>query len=158
MAKRGRPKHEPTPELRAKVEAWASVLISHERIARLVGISENTLRRHYKAELETGDIQAEVGVKSALFHAVTKQEGWAVLFLCKARYGMSEKQRVPVEGIPDTQPNEELEAEFRKIVDAEVEARLRTHAARTDGDGGDAQAGHDADATASGGGGASTTV
>lgn len=130
---RGRPKHEPTDELRAKVEAWAAVLVPRERIARMVGISENSLRKHYAPELERGDLQAEFETKSALFKAIQAAQGWAVIFTCKARYGMSERGPGGKQGSdmvdPASTSDAELQAEFERIVNAEVEARINAKSA-----------------------------
>ena len=45
-------KHEPTAETRAKVNALASVGTPQDQIALVIGISKNTLIKHYRKELD----------------------------------------------------------------------------------------------------------
>lgn len=49
---RGRPKHEPTTELRARVAELVRLAADVTTIAGKIGISEKTLRLHYSDELE----------------------------------------------------------------------------------------------------------
>ena len=51
LRKRGRPPHEPTPDLRARVAHLTSEGSTVAVIAKQVGISEPTLRAHYEREL-----------------------------------------------------------------------------------------------------------
>jgi hypothetical protein len=50
----GRPEHEATESNRQKVRLWALADWSEDRMARQLGISRNTLRKHYAPELEFG--------------------------------------------------------------------------------------------------------
>ena len=49
----GRPAHVPTEALRKQVEAMASYGVPHEDIAKVVGISDVTLKKHYDETLAT---------------------------------------------------------------------------------------------------------
>ena len=53
---RGRPAHQPTEATRREVRG-AAAFIPHEAIAALVGISNKTLLKHYREELDLGDAQ-----------------------------------------------------------------------------------------------------
>src|SRR5260221_6860681 len=69
MATRGRPAFQPTDEQRKNVEVMVSLGITEERICCLVRdgrdnqICRNSLRKHFKKELETGatKLNAKVG-------------------------------------------------------------------------------------------------
>lgn len=50
----GRPEFEPTYQQRNDVRLWAADDWAEERMARQLGISRNTLRKHFAAELEHG--------------------------------------------------------------------------------------------------------
>jgi hypothetical protein len=52
--KRGKPEHEPTKEDRDTVSLMVAGGIAQDDIARVRGLSEKTLRKHYKKELLTG--------------------------------------------------------------------------------------------------------
>jgi len=48
----GRPPHEPTDDTRAEVRKLASCGATQGLVARVLGISEPTLRKHYREELD----------------------------------------------------------------------------------------------------------
>jgi DNA-binding CsgD family transcriptional regulator len=54
LAAPGRPEHEVTRRNQEKVKLWALHDWSEDRMARQLGISRNTLRKHYASELEFG--------------------------------------------------------------------------------------------------------
>ena len=68
MAMRGRPAFQPTNEQRKNVEVMASLGIPEEKICLVVRnrsdkpISRNSLRKHFKKELETGATQLNARV------------------------------------------------------------------------------------------------
>jgi hypothetical protein len=66
---RGQPPHAPTPSQRQTAQVMRADGDSLPIIARTIGISEKTLRRHYKTELEDGHAQ----VVAAIGAAVVKQ-------------------------------------------------------------------------------------
>ena len=51
---RGRPPHAPTAASRRRVAVAAGGGMHHEDIATALGISDDTLRKHYAAELSAG--------------------------------------------------------------------------------------------------------
>ena len=68
MARRS---HKPDPFHRRQVEAMAGYGVPELAIARVVGIDPKTLRRHYREELDTGQIKATAKVAESLFRKAT---------------------------------------------------------------------------------------
>jgi hypothetical protein len=69
--KGGRPPHQPTEAHRKEVKALASYGVPHEEIGRVIGISDRTLREHYRDELDLGTIKANAMVAQSLFKKAT---------------------------------------------------------------------------------------
>lgn len=63
----GRPEHVPTERNKGTVEAMSGLGLPHRDIAEKIGISAPTLRKHYRSELLTGDInfKAKIAQTSA---------------------------------------------------------------------------------------------
>jgi hypothetical protein len=82
---------EPTKEDRRLVESMAAYGVVQDDIARVIGVSLATLRRHFREELATGAIRANVRVANNLFRiacgngreAVTAAIFW---MKCRARW------------------------------------------------------------------------
>lgn len=70
---RGRPAHVPTPALRRKVSVAAGGGMRHLDIAIALGISRETLEKHYQAELSGGATLRRLEVLAALHTAATKK-------------------------------------------------------------------------------------
>jgi len=90
----GRPPHEPNDKDRRQVESMASYGISVAEIARVVQLSEATLRRHYAHELDTGHIKANALVAQSLFQKATGNGPGSVIaaiFWLKARAGWRDR-------------------------------------------------------------------
>jgi len=92
--------HEPTDTTRAIVRELAGFGIAQDRIAQRIEIDGNTLRKHYRKELDTGMIEANLEVAKALFAHATGGNVAACIFWMKTRCGWSEKS-------PQTEPAEE---------------------------------------------------
>jgi hypothetical protein len=61
----GRPPHRPTPELRQIVTSMAAAALTHEQIARMLGLrSVTTLEKYYRNELDRGTIRVHAAVGS----------------------------------------------------------------------------------------------
>ena len=86
----GRPEYKPTAKDRAYVDALASYGVSEEDIARVVGVSRNTLRKHYVHQLETGAIKANAQVARFLFVAAKRGSVPAMMFWLKCRSGWAD--------------------------------------------------------------------
>ena len=67
----GRPSFQPTPSQRQMVEAMAGCGIPETDIATVVGIAAKTLRKYFRAELDTGHIKANAKVAGNLYRIAT---------------------------------------------------------------------------------------
>lgn len=67
-----RPSHKPTSALRRKVSIAAGGGWSHEEIALALGVSRNTLEKHYAAELTTVAFQRRLEAIEGLHKAAKK--------------------------------------------------------------------------------------
>jgi len=130
----GRRAHKPDPFHRRQVEAMAGYGVPEISIARVVGIDAKTLRKHYRDELDTGQIKATAKVAESLFRKATSdgsQSVTAAIFWLKTRGGWRE-----------TPQNHEVELGVKNlsdISDAELE-RLIATLATTIADGNDSPA------------------
>lgn len=81
--------HKPTDESRRNVRGLAGLGMTVDDISRLVGITENTLRKHYPNEMAKGRAEANVRVSEALFKAATRANPnvMAQMFWLKNRAG-----------------------------------------------------------------------
>ena len=92
MAKAGKPEHKPTSETRAEVSALVAFGIKQEHIARRLRISDETLRKHYEHELETGLSNMIGEVANALYRkGVEEGDTTALIFILKTRGRWREK-------------------------------------------------------------------
>ena len=88
-----RPPHEPDPVSRRQVEGMAACGVPEVDIARVVDIDPKTLRKHYRDELDTGQIKATAKVAESLFRKATSdgaQSVTAAIFWLKTRGGWRE--------------------------------------------------------------------
>ena len=84
----GRRAHKPDAFNRRQVEAMAGYGVPELAIARVVGIEAKTLRKHYREELDTGQIKATAKVAESLFRKATSdgsQSVTAAIFWLKTR-------------------------------------------------------------------------
>ena len=96
--------YEPTDEDRNAVYTMASFGIPHDEIAKVLGISGTTIRRHFPAELLSASTRANAAVAKSLFvNATEKNNVTAQIFWLKARAGWRDKdpEGVPNAGAPD---------------------------------------------------------
>jgi hypothetical protein len=70
--KRGRPAFKPTQLHRRKVEQYTACGMSHDGIAKALGISDETLRKHFAEELSSGKAKRRAEVVDILFAAARK--------------------------------------------------------------------------------------
>lgn len=71
--KRGRPEYKPTGAVRLKVSIAAGGGMPHEEIAIGLGISRNTLEKHFQHELSVGANERRLEVLEAMHKAATKR-------------------------------------------------------------------------------------
>jgi hypothetical protein len=95
----GRPAHEPTEKDRATVKAMSAYGIPQEQIARVIRINPETLRLHYRDELDLGVIEANAKVAETLFQqGVRDGNTTALIWWTKSRMGWREKHDVEHSG------------------------------------------------------------
>lgn len=91
--KGGRPPFQPSDKERAQCKTLAAMGIPHSDIAIVLHISEPTLRKHFRHELDAGSIEANAKVAAALFRAATDDKRPSVvaqIFWLKTRAGWTE--------------------------------------------------------------------
>lgn len=91
----GRTAYKPTQKDRDQVKMLSGMGIAGADIAALIGISEPTMRKYFRNELETGYIQANAQVAQSLFKQATdkdKPNVIAAIFWMKTRAGWKEQQ------------------------------------------------------------------
>ena len=81
----GRPAHQPTDATRQTVSLHATVGTKQDVIAEILGISVDSLQRHYRAELDTSREKANASVGGALFKKAMGGDTTAMIFWLKTR-------------------------------------------------------------------------
>lgn len=94
----GRPPHEATEENKVKVKTLAAVGTRFEDIAKKLGISENTLTKYYRRELDDGRIDANAAIAKSLYDQAKSGNTSAQIFWLKTRAGWKETQVNEVTG------------------------------------------------------------
>ena len=115
----GRRAHKPNPFHRRQVEAMAGYGVPELSIPRVVGIDAKTLRKHYREELDTGQIKATAKVAESLFRKATTdgaQSVTAAIFWLKTRGGWRESP----------QSHEVEVRDVRHLSDEELERMIGT--------------------------------
>ena len=82
--------HEPTHQLRQQVRSLSGVGIPQEDISIIIGISEKTLRLHYRDELDEGGADANAAVVGFLRAAIDRGNVTAMIFFEKTCGGKHE--------------------------------------------------------------------
>jgi len=93
--KGGRPAYQPTEADRNTVRSMAACGFSQIAIARCIGtdgINPETLRIHFRRELDTAMDMANARIGQVAFQKATEGEAWAVCFWMKCRAGWKETQ------------------------------------------------------------------
>ena len=89
-----KPHHQPSHETRGLVRLLTAGRYSQEVIAKHMDISVDSLRRHYKTELEEGKILIEATAISSFLYLLEQKHPQITLFAMKAFLGINEKQSV----------------------------------------------------------------
>lgn len=62
----GRPPHKPSDKERQQVQLLVAAGLTHDFIARIIGVSDETLRKHYRDELDLGQAKVVAQVVNSL--------------------------------------------------------------------------------------------
>ncbi len=96
--KRGRPPYLVTADTRKQVYNLSIVGTRYEDIALVLGISDDTLTKYYKPELEKGRIEANAAVAGTLFEKAKQGDTSSMIFWLKTRAQWSEKNTTELTG------------------------------------------------------------
>jgi hypothetical protein len=99
MSEMGRPKFEPTAENERICSLGVAFGLTHEQIAKLVGCSAKTLRKHFQHALDTGKEKLIMSLGTKLFSKAMKGDTISAIFLAKTKAGFQEK--IEHEGLPN---------------------------------------------------------
>jgi hypothetical protein len=97
--------HVPTQETRAKVWMMTASGVTQMQIAKVIGISDRTLRRHYGREFNCAVTEANTNVSRSLYNKAignTPQAIPAAMFWLRTRAGWRETG--PPEDVPALAP------------------------------------------------------
>lgn len=115
----GRPAFDPNEEMRKAVEAMSSVGIPQADIAKAFDISEPTLRKYFRDELDTAAIKANARVAANLYKQATKDDirsATPAIFWLKTRMGWKDSVQVEHTGSIDTRINQMSDDELREFI------------------------------------------
>ena len=90
----GRPPHEPTAELRERVETLSGYGVAQEDIAAICGFSVEVLSKHYRAEWDAGKAKANAQVGQSLFQKAVGGDVAAAIWWSKAQMRWRETKQV----------------------------------------------------------------
>lgn len=114
---RGRPPIEITDKDRAQVERMAGLGLTQPQIANICGFSEDTLQRHFSAELANGVGKLNSAVAANLYSIATSRDNGAVaaaIFWMKTRGRWKETNHHEVTGADGGA----IEVETKTTIDA----------------------------------------
>lgn len=89
--------HVPTDETREKVDALVVAGVLQPDICKVIGVSENTLRKYYSQELETALDKTIANVSATLVQKAMSGDTASCIFFLKVRgkkYGWTERHEI----------------------------------------------------------------
>lgn len=89
----------PTDELRAKVHHLSGVGVPQDDIAKIVGCTAKTLRKHFRSALDKGAAEVNALVAGYLFQQVKNGNVTAMIFWLKTRAHWSDRQQATASSI-----------------------------------------------------------
>lgn len=90
--------HKPNEENRKLVKTLSAVGTRYEDIAAKLDITDDTLRKHYRKELDEGRIEANASVAQTLFQQAKNGNTTAAIFWLKTRAQWRENDRLELTG------------------------------------------------------------
>ena len=88
IKRRGRPPYEPTEKDRLYVEKMVGLGLTQAQIGKIMGMAEETIAKHFREELDSGEAKANSAVAQNLFNIATSREQGSVaaaIFWMKTR-------------------------------------------------------------------------
>ncbi len=86
----GQKPHEPTEESREIVKSHAIVGTPQEIVCKIIGVSDRTLRKYYREELDYATASANAVIGGELYNAAKNGNIQAQIFWMKTRAGWRE--------------------------------------------------------------------
>lgn len=103
--------YNPTEDDRVTVTLLAGYGVPQKAIAQILGISEDTLRRHHREEFDLGKINANLAVSKNLFQMATgsgREALTAAIFWLKSQAGWREApQEIEVRDVSEERTEDE---------------------------------------------------
>ena len=119
--------HEPTSGDLKYVEALSSYGVPEDDIARVVGISRMTLRKHYADQLENGATRANAQVAGFLFGAAKKGSVPAMMFWLRCRAKWSDASALSALGKKEERLAQAQQPDLSSPVGEVLAAREQRH-------------------------------
>lgn len=94
----GRPQFEPTDEQRKMVKTLAGVGVPQEQIAAIIGITDDTLRKHFEVETQVGKAMAHSNMAQAIYQKAIKGSERMMIFFAKTQMKWKETDALEVTG------------------------------------------------------------
>jgi hypothetical protein len=85
--------HQPNDSTREYVQRMSHIGLPQHHIARVLDISERTLRRHYKPEIDAGKLQGDEELAGWCWDDARNGDRTMRIFLAKVRLGYSTTER-----------------------------------------------------------------
>lgn len=95
----GRPQHAPTDQTRALVTLMGGMGANETDISLVIGISRNTLRKHYEEELNAAPARMDYHVYSAMYKAISKGKTDMIKLYLERRKGWKDDPVDPNVGV-----------------------------------------------------------
>lgn len=89
----GRPTHVPSDQTKALVTLMAGMGANETDISHVIGISRNTLRKHYEAELASGPAKMDYHVYGAMYKAISRGKTDMIKLYLERRKGWKEEKQ-----------------------------------------------------------------
>lgn len=138
-ARPGRPPHEATARTRAVVQVMHAHGIPHRIIAKVIGCTANTLRKHYRDDLRDASLQVEASMGAVIVSAA-RNGAWGAAKYWLMTHSKDPRWRTPephsIAGDPNAPPVrvELSEAPLEELQSELAQIRRRAELAHRTGD------------------------
>lgn len=115
--KAGRPTFKPTDDKRLLVKELSGVGIKQEQIASILKISDDTLRKYFKEELELGIADAHANMARAIYKKAINGSEKLMMYYGNCQMGWSEKSKVEITGANGGPLNIDINVSSQEAID-----------------------------------------